>query len=105
MENLKDCQMQKRPRKDVSGCHNPMYGRRHSEASRNKMSQAATLRNQQYRDALRNQRHVTMDEFLSANPKVEEYIKELTKNVVKEQIDLLVWRKQNQRISIPNTWE
>ena len=82
-----------------------MYGRKHSEASRNKMSQAATLRNQQYRDALRNQRHVTMDEFLSANPKVEEYIKELTKNVVKEQIDLLVWRKQNQRISIPNTWE
>ena len=105
MENLKDGQIQKRPRKDVSGCHNPMYGRRHSEASRNKMSQAATLRNQQYRDALRNQHHLTMDEFLSANPKVEEYIKELTKSVVKEQIDLLVWRKQNQRISIPNTWE
>jgi hypothetical protein len=94
MENLKDGQMQNRPRKDVSGCHNPMYGRRHSEASRNKMSQAATLRNQQYRDALRNQHHVTMDEFLSNNPSVEEYIKQLAKNVVKEQIDLLIWNRQ-----------
>ena len=91
---------QKKQRPDRRGCNNPMYGRKHSEASRNKMSQAASLRNQQYRDALRNQPHISMDEFLSANPKVEEYIKKLAKTVVKEQIDLLVLRKQ--RISIPN---
>jgi len=105
MENLKDGQMQKRPRKDVSGTNNPMYGRRHSTQSREKMSQAATLRNQQYRDALRNQHHVTMDEFLSANPSVKEYIKVLAQSVIKEEIDKLVWRKQNQRIQIPNNWE
>ena len=104
MENLNDGQMQKRPRKDGSGCHNPMYGRRHSEASRNKMSQAATLRNQQYKKALDAQHHISMGEFLANNPTVEDYIKELAKNVIKEQIDLLVMRKQKQRISIP-TWE
>ena len=79
-----------------------MYGRKHSEASRNKMSQAATLRNQQYKDALRNQHHVSMDEFLAANPKVEEYIKLLASKVIKEEIDKMVWKKQhNQRIQIP----
>ena len=102
MDNLNVNQQQKKPRKDVSGCHNPMYGRKHSEASRNKMSQAATLRNQQYKDALRNQHHVSMDEFLAANPKVEEYIKLLASKVIKEEIDKMVWKKQhNQRISIP----
>lgn len=105
MENINGNQMQKRPRKDVSGTNNPMYGRRHSTQSREKMSQAATLRNQQYRDALRNQHHVTMDEFLSANPSVKEYIKILAQSVIKEEIDKLVWRKQNQRIQIPNCWE
>ena len=102
MDNINVNQQQKKPRKDVSGCHNPMYGRKHSEASRNKMSQAATLRNQQYRDALKNQQHVSMDEFLAANPKVEEYIKLLASKVIKEEIDKMVWKKQhNQRIQIP----
>ena len=82
-----------------------MYGRRHSEASRNKMSQAATLRNQQYRDALRNQHHVTMDEFLSANPSVKEYIKLLANKIIKEEIDKVIWQKQNQRIQIPIQWD
>ena len=103
MDNINVNQQQKKPRKDVSGCHNPMYGRKHSEASRNKMSQAATLRNQQYKDALRNQHHVSMDEFLSNNPSVKEYIKILAQNVIREEINKMVWRKQNQnqRISIP----
>lgn len=65
------------------------------------MSQAATLRNQQYRDALRNQHHVTMDEFLSANPSVKEYIKLLANKIIKEEIDKAIWQKQNQRIQIP----
>ena len=103
MNNINVNQQQKKPRKDVSGCHNPMWGRKHSTQSREKMSQAATLRNQQYRDALRNQHHVSMDEFLSNNPSVKEYIKLLAQRVIKEEIDKLVWRKQhqNQRIDIP----
>ncbi len=102
MDNINVNQQQKKPRKDVSGCHNPFYGHRHSEASKNKMSQAATLRNQQYRDALRNQHHVSMDEFLAANPSVKEYIKVLASQVIKEEIDKMIWKKQHsQRIQIP----
>jgi hypothetical protein len=102
MDNINVNQQQKKPRKDVSGCHNPMYGRKHSEASRNKMSKAATLRNQQYKDALRNQHYVSMDESLPVNPKVEEYIKLLASKVMKEVIDKMVWKKQHsQRIQIP----
>ena len=103
MDNINDNQKKQRP--DRRGCNNPMYGRTHSQQSREKMSQAATLRNQQYRDALRNQHHVTMDEFLSANPSVKEYIKALASKVIKEEIDKVVWRKQNQRIQIPNAWD
>lgn len=101
MDNIKVNQ-QKKPRKDVSGCNNPMYGRKHSQQSKERMSQAATLRNQQYREALKNQHHVSMDEFLSANPSVKEYIKLLAQSVIKEEIDKLIWKKQhNQRIQIP----
>ena len=103
MDNTSD--ITKRPRKDVSGTNNPMWGRKHSTQSREKMSQAATLRNQQYRDALRSQHHVTMDEFLSANPSVKEYIKTLTNKVVKEEIDKLVCMKRKQQIAIPNEWD
>ena len=103
MDNINDNQERKRP--DRHGQNNPMFGRTHSQQSREKMSQAATLRNQQYRDALRNQHHVTMDEFLSANPSVKEYIKVLADKAIKEQIDKLIWRKQNQRIQIPSEWD
>ena len=96
---------QKKQRPDRHGANNPMYGRTHSQQSKERMSQAATLRNQQYRDALRSQHHVTMDEFLSANPSVKEYIKVLANQVIKEEIDKLIWRKQNQRVQIPNVWD
>lgn len=103
MDNINDNQKKQRP--DRHGQNNPMFGRTHSQQSREKMSQAATLRNQQYRDALSNQHHVTMDEFLSANPSVKEYIKVLADKAIKEQIDKLIWRKQNQRIQIPSEWD
>lgn len=101
MDNINVNQEKKRP--DRHGANNPMFNRKHSQQSREKMSQAATLRNQQYRDALRNQHHVSMDEFLAANPSVKEYIKVLANSIIKEEIDRLVWKKQhqNQRISIP----
>ena len=85
MDNINDNQKQ---RPDRRGANNPMYGRTHSQQSREKMSQAATLRNQQYRDALRNQHHITMDEFLSNNPQldIKGYIKSLVKqeDMIKE---------------------
>lgn len=92
---------QSKQRPDRHGSNNPMYGRTHSQESRNKMSQAATLRNQEYKKWKDSQHHITMDEFLSNNPSVEEYIKQLAKKVVKEQIDKLIWNSQR-RISIPN---
>ncbi|MBR6892746.1 MAG: hypothetical protein IKN15_05870 [Bacteroidaceae bacterium] len=91
MDNINVNQQQKKPRKDVSGSNNPMWGRTHSQLSKEKMSQAASLRNQQYRDALRNQHHVTMDELLG-NPKMQEYITHL----VKTQIDEMIWKKKNE---------
>ena len=103
MDNINVNQEKKRP--DRHGANNPFFGHRHNSQSREKMSQAATLRNQQYRDALRNQHHVSMDEFLSNNPSVKEYIKALADKVIKEQIDKLVWRKQTQAIQIPNEWD
>lgn len=87
--NITNTHQEKRPNR--IGPNNPMYGRTHSMQSREKMSQAAKLRNQQYRDALRNQHHVSMEEFLSNNPSVKEYIKVL----VKHQINELVKAKEH----------
>ena len=84
MDNINVSQERKRP--DRHGANNPMYGRTHSQQSKERMSQAATLRNRQYKDALRNQHHVSMDEFLSNNPSVKEYIKLLAQQVIKEEI-------------------
>ena len=78
-----------------------MWGRHHSAATKQKQSDAAIKRNQKYKKALDNQHHVSMEEFLSNNPSVKEYIKLLAQSVIKEEIDKLVWRKQNKRISIP----
>jgi hypothetical protein len=85
MNNINDSKPQ---RQDRHGANNPMWGRTHTQQSKEKMSQAATLRNQQYRDALRNQHHITMDEFLSNNPQldIKGYIKSLVKqeDMIKE---------------------
>ena len=102
MDNIDVNQQQKKPRKDVSGCNNPMWGRKHQQSSINLMKQKAQERAKQYQKWKDSQHHITMDEFLSANPSVKEYIKVLAHNIIKEEIDKLVWRKQqNQRISIP----
>lgn len=103
MDNINVNQQKKRP--DRHGANNPMFGRSHSQQSKNLMSQAATLRNQQYKKALDSLHHVSMDEFLSNNPSVKEYIKLLANKIIKEEIDKVVWKKQNQRIQIPNSWD
>ncbi len=96
MDNNINVSQQEKQRPDRHGANNPMYGRTHSQQSREKMSQAATLRNQQYKKALDAQHHITMDEFLSNNPTVEQYIKTL----VRESIQRYLWN--DRRISIPN---
>lgn len=95
MDNINDNQKKQRP--DRRGSHNPMYGRTHSQQSREKMSQAATLRNQEYKKWKDSQHHVSMAEFLSNNPTVEEYIKTL----VRESIERFIWKEKKQRLSIP----
>ena len=99
MDNINVNQEKKRP--DRHGANNPMWGRHHSDSARLKQKNAAIERNKQYQKWKDSQHHVSMDEFLSNNPTVEDYLKQLAKKVVKEQIDKLIWNNQK-RISIPN---
>ena len=94
MDNINDNNQTQRP--DRRGCHNPMYGRTHSQQSREKMSQAATLRNQQYKQALDNlnKQHITMADFLSNNPTVKEYLTHL----VRQKIQEMLIREKEERI-------
>lgn len=97
-------------RRDCSGQNNGFYGKSHSQESRNKMSQSHRAYQQRIRDNQSNTNQnrnyvmqpMTMQDFLSNHPSVEDYIKQLAKKVVKEEIDKFIWREQNQRISIPN---
>ncbi len=97
-------------RRDCSGQNNGFYGKSHSQESRNKMSQSHKAYQQRIRDNQSNSNQnrnyvmqpMTMQDFLSNHPSVEDYIKQLAKKVVKEEIDKFIWREQNQRISIPN---
>lgn len=98
---MNDTNTNQNTRPSRKGNLNPMWGRHHSAATKQKQSDAALRRNQEYKKALDSQHHVSMDEFLSNNPSVKEYIKLLAQSVIKEEIDKLVWRKQHQRISIP----
>ena len=99
MDNVNNTQTQKRPNR--VGSNNPMWGRHHSAITRQKQSDAAIRRNQEYKKALDSQHHVSMDEFLSNNPSVKEYIKLLASKIIKEEIDKFVWNQQHQTISIP----
>ena len=103
MNNTSD--IQKRPRKDVSGTNNPFYGHRHTDQSKNLMKTKAQERARQYQKWKDSQHHVSMNEFLAANPSVKEYIKVLADKIIKEEISKVVWRKQNQMTSIPLIWE
>ena len=83
MNNQNMCQTQQK--KDRHGANNPMYGRTHSQESRNKMKRAATLRNQLYKQWKDNQPHLSMDEFLGSQP-MREYIS----SIIKEEISKLL---------------
>ena len=91
---------QEKKRPDRHGAANPMSGRHHSEQSKSIMRQKALERNQEYKKWKDSQHHLTMDEFLSNNPTVEEYIKTL----VKEEIDKFVSSKCVKKTSLLNIW-
>ena len=98
---MNDTGTNKNIRPSRKGNLNPMWGRHHSAATKQKQSDAAIKRNQEYKKALGNQHNISMDEFLSNNPSVKEYIKQLAQSVIKEEINKVVWRKLHQRMSIP----
>ena len=82
--------------KSRAGSANPFFAHHHSDSSKQKISDSQKQRYQQYKKAVDDIPHVTMDELLGS-PKMQEYINHL----VKTQIDEMVWRKQRP-ISIPN---
>ena len=100
MDNTNVNQIKKRP--DRHGQNNPMWGRHHSSITRQKQSDAAIRRNQQYKQAMDAQHHLTMDEFLSNNPVAEQYIKKL----IKEEIDKFICCQTipKQKTSPLNIW-
>ena len=62
---------------------NPFYGHRHSSESKQKMSDSQKTRYQQYRNALDNIHHVSMDEFLE-NPTLKESLCKIIREEIKK---------------------
>ena len=89
-------------RPDRHGANNPMWGKHHNSITRQKQSDAAIRRNQQYKKALDAQHHLTMDEFLSNNPVTEQYLKK----IIKEEIDKYICcQTKPQQKTLPlNIW-
>jgi len=83
MVNTNSSQIQKR--KDRHGANNPMYGRHHTAITKQKQSDAAIKRNQEYKKAMANQEHLTMDEFLGSQP-----IRECIIEIIKQEINKLI---------------
>lgn len=83
MDNNNICQMKNK--KDRHGVNNPMWGRHHSDITKQKQSDAAIRRNQQYKKALDSQHHITMDEFLGSQP-----IKEYISSIIREEIEKII---------------
>ena len=105
MDNINVNQNQIKTRKDVSGCNNPFYNHRHKESSKAIMKAKALERARQYQKWKDSQKPLTMDEFLSNNPSVKEYIKVLANSIIKEEIDKIAWKRQKQKMQIPNEWD
>lgn len=82
-----------RPRKDVSGSRNPFWNHSHSESSKALMRQKALERAKQYQRWKDSNKPMTMDEFLSSNPSVKEYITHL----VRQQIQEMIWKEQKNK--------
>jgi hypothetical protein len=69
---------------------NPMYGKRHSDETKRKQSEAAKKRYSEI-NKLKQVHYTTMDELLANNPSVKESIN----RIIKEEIDKYLWQKQH----------
>ena len=75
-------------RKDRHGPNNPMWGRHHTAIAKQKQSDAATRRYQQYKRAIDDQHHLSMDEFLGSQP-----IREFISKIIREEIGKAIWKE------------
>lgn len=90
MDNTNNLQMNNR--KDRHGPNNPMWGRHHTAIAKQKQSDAATKRYQQYKKAIENQPHLSMDELLGSQP-----IRECISTIIREEINKLLCYYTNGR--------
>ena len=87
---------QRTNRPDRHGSNNPMWGRHHSEATRQKQSQAAQNRAAEYKKWKDSQHHITMDEFLSNNKDLD--IKGYIQSLMKEDILKKIIREEINKV-------
>lgn len=85
MENLNSIKTTQR--QDRHGANNPMFGRRHSDATKAVMSRKAQERAAQYRQyqQQKDSQHITFEDFLNTHPLMKEYF---TK-IIREEVDKL----------------
>lgn len=84
--------LQTNNKKDRRGANNPMWGRHHTAIAKQKQSDAATKRYQQYKKAIENQPHLSMDELLGSQP-----IRECISTIIREEIYKLLCYRTNGR--------
>ena len=87
MENNKN--VQQRPSR--KGQANPMWGRKQSEETRRKQSEAAKRHAEDYRKWRDSQEHITMDEFLkgeSFQKRVSEILREELMRVAQKRVEI-----------------
>lgn len=75
--------MENQKKVNHQGNLNPFYGHRHSAESKAKQSSSQKMRYQQYKDALNNIHHVSMDEFLE-NPTLKESLCKIIREEIKK---------------------
>lgn len=88
MDNDNNVNQNNRPSR--AGAANPFYGHRHTEQSKDLMRARAQERASQFKKWTNSNKPLTMDEFLSNNPAVKEYITQL----VRQQINEMKWKEQ-----------
>ena len=88
MDNNNNLNQNDRPSR--AGSSNPFWGHSHRESSKALMRAAAAKRNSQYKKWKDSNKPLSMDEFLSNNPTVREYITQL----VRQQINEMIWKEQ-----------
>lgn len=88
MDNNNNVNQNTRPSR--AGSANPFWGHSHRESSKAVMRAKALERARQFKKWTDSNKPLTMDEFLSNNPTVKEYITQL----VRQQINEMIWREQ-----------